>query len=76
MTIHRLSPRVIRVSERVEQAQGRGRRAVLVVAVLLLVALGAAVVDRLQGPSESECKTQRIEVMGGQRLAVDDACRR
>lgn len=49
--------------------------ALIAVAVVVLVAVGAAVLDRVQGPSESECNTQRLEVMAGDRSAVEDACR-
>lgn len=51
------------------------RTALLVVAALALIAVGAAVVDLVQGPSDSECRTQRMEVMSGDREAVEDACR-
>lgn len=44
------------------------------VAVAALAVAGIAVVDRVQGPSESECNTQRLKVMQGERAMVESAC--
>lgn len=51
------------------------RTVMLAVVAVLLLAVAAAALDRAQGPTDSDCATQRIEVMSGERGAVEDGCR-
>lgn len=56
-------------------SQGWVARAAAGIGALALLLAGIAVVDRVQGPSDSECSTQRLEVVSGKRVSVEDDCR-